>query len=235
MGASAKIVARDLTIDFRISGRTSSSHERASSSRINYAGGQTVIRALNGVSFQITAGERVGIWGPNGSGKTTLLRALRGVYSPCAGELFVRGETQSFLNLTFGLNDDASGWENILLRGVLMGARPRDIRSKLSRIAEFSGLGEFLDMPLRSYSAGMRMRLALSVALELKSDILLMDEWLSVGDVDFRKKAAERMREAVKESKILVIASHNRKLIEGLCTRILTLEEGRVVSDEVVA
>ncbi len=236
MDHAVKIAARDLTVDFRVPAGAIESHsEDGANARFQQVGNRTVLRALDRLSFEIMPGERVGIWGPNGSGKTTLLRALRGVYSPSDGELVVEGKTQSFLNLTFGLNEDATGWENILLRGVLMGERPGSIRAKMPKIAEFSELGEFLNMPLRSYSAGMRMRLALSVAMELPSDILLMDEWLSVGDASFRQKAAARMREAVEASKILIIASHNRKLIEGLCTRILTLDQGRIVSDQAVS
>ncbi|PHQ78255.1 MAG: sugar ABC transporter ATP-binding protein [Coxiella sp. (in: Bacteria)] len=192
-------------------------------------GGQAYLRALDHVSFRIEPGERIGIWGKNGAGKTTLLRAMRGVYPPTSGKLNVVGATQSLFNLAFGLNDDATGWENIILRGVLMGATPEEMYEKSERIADFSELGPFLDMPLRSYSSGMRMRLAFSVATELPSDILLMDEWISVGDVDFRKKVSDRLQAQLQDTRILLIASHNRVLLDQICTRTMTLSEGRIV------
>ncbi|WP_417467344.1 ABC transporter ATP-binding protein [Maricaulis sp.] len=236
MSDDVYIRARDLCIDFPVAaGRALDDSEGggpASAGRFVTVNKSRYLRAIDHMSFDVEVGERIGIWGKNGSGKTTLLRALRGVYAPTAGEVEVGGRIQSFFNLSFGMNDDATGYENILLRGVLMGATPAQMRQLTEEIAAFSELGEFLNMPLRSYSAGMRMRLGFSVALALPSDILLMDEWLSVGDVDFRRKASDRLKAFVQASKLLVIASHNRKMLDGLCTRIFTIDGGCIVSDE---
>jgi lipopolysaccharide transport system ATP-binding protein len=230
------IRARDLCIDFPVAASRPMEDENvgrpSAAGRFVTIGKRRFLRAIDQMNFGIEVGERIGIWGKNGSGKTTLLRTLRGVYPPTGGEVEVRGRVQSFFNLSFGMNEDATGYENILLRGVLMGATPAMMRKLTPEIAAFSELGEFLSMPMRSYSAGMRMRLGFSVALSLPSDILLMDEWLSVGDVDFRRKASDRLKVFVQASKLLVIASHNRKMLDGLCTRIFTIEEGRIVSDE---
>ncbi len=229
------IEARELCIDFPIS--AGHPPDRGDGARPESAGrlidvaGRTFLRALDSVSLTLRPGERLGVWGKNGSGKTTLLRTLRGVYPPTSGALTVCGQTQSFFNLSFGFNEDATGYENILLRGVLMGATPKQMKALSPQISDFTELGEFLSLPLRNYSAGMRMRLAFSVAMALPADILLMDEWLSVGDVDFRQKAADRMKEVVETTKVLVITSHNRMMLEGVCTRIITLNEGRIVSD----
>lgn len=203
----------------------------ADADRFVEGNGRVFLRALDSIDLQVKVGERLGIWGKNGSGKTTLLRTIRGVYSPTEGEIAVQGRVQSFLNLTFGMNEDASGWENILLRGVLMGSTPGYMRSVSDQIAEFSELGRHLDLPVRGYSAGMRMRLAFSIAMSLPADVILMDEWLSVGDTEFREKAAQRLSAVLEDTRVLVIASHNRKLLERLCTRIIVLEGGRIVSD----
>lgn len=235
----ASISAAGLCIDFPISRRR---HEgKAIDSGANSVGGRFIeqhgahyLRAISKVDLNAVSGERVGIWGRNGSGKTTFLKALRGVYPPSEGTLEVQGSIQSFFNLSFGLNDDATGYENIMLRGVLMGAKPSKIRELMPEIAEFSELGPYLEMPVRSYSAGMRMRLAFSVASALPADILLMDEWLSVGDVDFRRKAAAKLKAVVQSSKILVITSHNRSILESVCTRLITLDGGKVASDELL-
>lgn len=190
------------------------------------------LMALRDIDLDIRAGERVGVWGKNGSGKTTLLRTLRGVYPPMSGTLERVGEIQSFFNISFGLNEDATGYENIIIRGVLMGASPAEMRRRTPEIAEFSELGDFLNYPVRQYSSGMRMRLAFAVATALPSDILLMDEWLAVGDVDFRQKVADRLKDVVRSSKILVIASHNRRILDAVCNRLITLKDGRIVDDK---
>ncbi|WP_417478940.1 ABC transporter ATP-binding protein [Maricaulis maris] len=233
MSSTPEIRLQGVSVEFPLFGSAgkelaeTSEHDR----RFRRNGKNVVFRALDGLDITIGSGERVGIWGRNGSGKTTLLRTLRGVYPPVEGELEVSGQVQSFLNMTFGMNDDASGWENILLRGVVMGATPALMRELSPRIAEFSELGEFLSLPLRRYSAGMRMRLAFSIAMELPSDIILMDEWLAVGDGHFRDKAADRLQNAIASSKILVVASHNINLLKNVCTRVIELNEGVVLSD----
>lgn len=235
--SDAHIHAHDLSVEFPVSADIASAGSGdapEATGRIIKQGHGGVLRALNRVELSIEAGERVGVLGKNGSGKTTLLRALRGVYPPSHGSLEVRGTVQSFFNISFGMNEDATGYENILIRGVLMGASPRQMKALTPDIAAFSELGSFLKAPVRQYSTGMRMRLAFSVATALPADILLMDEWLSVGDIDFREKVADRLNDVVKASKILVIASHNKRILEATCNRMITLSEGRIVEDRKV-
>ena len=229
------ICAKKMSVAFPLNGRVHPTGEDGSDvteeSRFVRDRHGLKLMALRDIDLDIRPGERVGVWGKNGSGKTTLLRTLRGVYPPVEGSLAVEGRIQSFFNISFGMNEDATGYENILIRGVLMGASPAEMKRRTPKIAEFSELGDFLNFPVRQYSSGMRMRLAFSVATALPTDILLMDELLSVGDVDFRRKVAARLKEVVESSKILVIASHNRKILESVCTRLIVLKDGRIASD----
>lgn len=193
---------------------------------------KTVVRALEDVSFAVNNGERVGLMGHNGSGKTTLLRCLAGVYSPSQGSLEVKGRIASLLDIGLGMDQDATGYENIKLRGLMMGLRPREIDRLVPEVEEFSELGNFLTMPVRNYSSGMTLRLAFAVSTAVRADVVLMDEWLAVGDEGFRQKAAQRLKNLIDNSSALIIASHSRDLIAQTCTRCLTLEHGRLVKDE---
>lgn len=188
-----------------------------------------VVRALDGVSFDIREGDRVGLIGHNGAGKTTLLRALSGVYEPIGGTLDVSGRVASLLDLNLGVDPDASGMENIMLRGALAGLRPAQIRAKTEEIAEFTELGDYLEMPVRTYSSGMQLRLVFAVSTSIDADILLMDEWLSVGDAQFSKKASQRLESLVDRTPILVLASHSPELIRKVCNRVFRLEHGSLV------
>lgn len=190
-----------------------------------------VVRAVDNISLEINPGERVALIGHNGSGKTTLLRCLSGVYAPCAGKLSVSGRVVPLLDIGLGMDPEATGLENIFLRGLMMGIKPSSMKKNVDEIAEFSGLGNFLNMPVRTYSSGMLLRLAFSVSTSFSSDILLMDEWLSVGDAEFSNKASKRLNEMIENSSILVLASHTPDLIEKVCTRSITLEHGRIVND----
>lgn len=196
------------------------------------SGNHTYIRSLDSISFQIDAGERVGLVGHNGSGKTTLLRALSGVYAPTSGNLLVEGRVASLLDISLGMDPDATGYENILMRGIVMGVEPKKMLEKVDEIAEFTDLGEYLNMPLRSYSSGMQMRLAFGVSTCVEAEILLMDEWISVGDAAFQDKAAERLNNLIRTTPILVIATHSPELVRKVCTRKIALEHGQLVSDE---
>lgn len=198
------------------------------------AGRHPVVTALDDLSFEFRHGDRVGLVGHNGSGKTTLLRVLSGVYSPVRGSLDIRGRVASLLDVSMGLDPDATGFENIYLRGIMGGLKPAAIRAKTDEIADFTELGEYLNMPVRTYSSGMMLRLAFAISTSVEADILIMDEWLSVGDAEFSAKAALRLDELVDNAAILVIASHSPELITRTCTRKIHLEHGRVISDEPV-
>ena len=195
------------------------------------ADGHFVVRGLENVSFSLREGERVGLIGGNGAGKTTLLRVLSGIYRPTQGSAVIRGECVSLINIALGIDSEATGRENIRLRAAMMGMKPQELRDRFDEIAEFTGLGDFLDMPFRTYSSGMQLRLAFSTSTAIRPEILIMDEWLSTGDEDFKHKADKRLREIVDSTKILVLASHSRELLQKNCNRILWLEHGRVRMD----
>ncbi len=189
------------------------------------------VRALNGLSLDIGEGEKVGLVGSNGSGKTTLLQVLSGVYEPEQGSVLVEGFTNSLVNINLGIRNEASGNRNITLRGLASGRSRSEIEDRRADIAGFTGLGEFLDLPVETYSAGMRMRLNFAIATAFEPDILILDEWLSAGDAHFRKLASERMASFVGKAGILVMASHSMKMLLDNCTRGVWLENGDVCMD----
>jgi len=193
--------------------------------------GHTVVQALNNLTLSIREGERVGLVGPNGAGKTTLLGVFTGIYEPNFGRVSISGTVGSLINITLGTDAEATGRENVLLRAALLDIPRQEILGKLEDIIEFSGLGEFIDLPVRTYSSGMNLRLAFSVATMVRPQILLMDEWLSVGDREFQAKAQKRMSEMLDASRILVVATHSRELIMKQCTRVIWLEHGRIKMD----
>lgn len=205
--------------------------QSATGGRLGVDNGNVSVRALNGVSLDIAPGERVGIIGDNGSGKSTLLRLLARIYEPTAGSADIRGNIASLMDLFLGIDPEFTGRENILLRGALLGLSRRAVNSYMDEIIAFSELGEFIDLPLRTYSSGMHLRLAFAVSAMLKSDILLMDEWLSVGDGAFRAKAENQLKTMIQSAQILVIASHSMKVIQDLCNRVIWMSQGTIRMD----
>lgn len=233
----AHITARDVFVDFPIYGAQSRSFKKAlfraaTGGLIARDHDHIVVRALNGVSVDLRDGDRVGLVGHNGSGKSTLLRVFAGAYEPVAGSVVVEGRVASMLNILLGMDAEATGYENIYLRAVVMGFRPADIRPLVDDIVDFSELGDYIHMPMRTYSSGMAMRLAFAVATCVDAEILLMDEWLSVGDADFSEKARKRLSKLVGQAKILVLASHNEQLIKGNCNKVIRLSHGEIVGVE---
>ena len=192
------------------------------------AQGHVIVRAIDDLTLRLGDGDRLGLVGHNGSGKSTLLRVLAGVYAPSSGTAEIRGEISSLIDISLGIDPEATGRENIYLRGSLLGMTKGEIDRHLDDIIDFSELGEFIDMPVRTYSSGMHLRLAFAVSTTVRPQILLMDEWLSVGDERFREKAESRMGELLRATSILVIASHSKKLVLDTCNRAIWLEHGRV-------
>lgn len=186
-------------------------------------------KALEGISFDLKPGRRLGLLGRNGSGKSTLLRTLAGVFPPSGGILEIKGEIASIFNATSGFVPNATGRENIILRGYMLGLDYDRIRELIPSIAEFSELGDWIDQPIYQYSSGMTLRLAFSITTSLRSDILLMDEWLGAGDAEFIEKAQKRMDEMVENAQIIVLASHNMPLLSRVCDTCLVLDSGRVI------
>ena len=193
--------------------------------------GHVVVRALHGLNFSFREGDRVGLIGHNGAGKSTLLRVLCGVYAPTQGKGLRQGSVSSLIDVSLGIDHEATGRENIYLRGAFLGLSKKEINACLGKIIAFSELGEFIDLPVRTYSSGMHLRLAFSVSTVIQPEILLMDEWLSVGDEGFKQKAEARLTEIVESTKILVIASHSRDLVLKTCNRVLWLEHGMIKMD----
>lgn len=193
--------------------------------------GRVVVRALENLSFEFKVGDRIGLLGHNGAGKSTLLRLLSGVYSPSSGTATVQGDLSSLIDISLGIDPEATGRENIYLRGGLLGMSRVQIKNEMDGIIEFSELGDFIDMPVRTYSSGMHLRLAFAVSTIIRPQILLMDEWLAVGDEGFRVKAEKRLNELVESTRILVIASHSRELVSNTCNRLIWLEHGKIRMD----
>jgi len=188
----------------------------------------SVIRALDSVSFHLKNGDRLGLIGPNGAGKTTLIRVLADIYEPTSGRLERRGKLVPMFDIGMGFDEEATGHENIKLRGMMMGLTSKEISARTQEIAAFSELGDYLDLPIRTYSAGMTLRLMFSIATSVQGDIILMDEWIAVGDASFREKAHKRMLEIVGKAGILVIASHEKNILLQHCNLGMRLEKGSV-------
>jgi ABC-type polysaccharide/polyol phosphate transport system ATPase subunit len=189
----------------------------------------TNVRALEQVGFSLKTGDRLGLIGPNGAGKSTLIRVLADIYTPSSGRVELQGGLIPMFDIGIGFDPEATGYENIMLRGMMMGLSRREIAARTADIAAFSELGEYLDLPLRTYSAGMCLRLMFSIATSVSGEIILMDEWISVGDVSFQKKAHDRMLEIVGHAGILVIASHDTNILLQHCNLGLRLSKGRAV------
>lgn len=191
--------------------------------------GRIFVRGLEDVTLRAHEGERIGLVGHNGAGKTTMLRVLSGIYRPSRGTFLSEGNVVSLININLGIDPEATGRENLRLRAALMGLDMTEAME--ADIIDFTGLGDFIDMPLRTYSTGMQLRLAFSISTAVTPDILIMDEWLSTGDEDFKERSGRRMTELLDKTKILIIASHSRELIASTCTRVIWMEHGRVRMD----
>jgi len=231
----ANINVRGLSLYFPIIGADSQSLKRyikqvAIGGNLAFRSGvsaQPKLAALRNVSLSLKPGDRLGLVGSNGSGKTTLLRCLAGAYSPDEGEVEVNGRVASLLDLNMGIDASATGLENIRLRGLVAGLTPKEIAEKIDQIAEFSGLGPFLAMQMKAYSSGMQARLAFATVTSVQAEILLMDEWIAVGDADFRKQAHERLTSMVERAHVLVIASHDPNLLRSLCNKVMRMDHGQ--------
>ncbi|MDD5272589.1 MAG: ABC transporter ATP-binding protein [Methylovulum sp.] len=193
------------------------------------AGHVQLVTALKEVSFELRDGDAVGLIGHNGAGKSTLLRTMAGVYHPVGGTIVRQGRVATVLELGAGMDPELSGYENIIRMGILMGLSMNDIRSKTKDIEEFTQLGDFLQLPVRTYSSGMATRLMFAVATSTEPDILLVDEVFGTGDAEFQLKAKERMETLIKSVGIFVFASHNNELISQYCNRVFRLKHGQVL------
>ena len=189
-----------------------------------------IVQALSDISLNFQSGDRIGLVGPNGAGKSTLLRVLAGIYEPNEGSVHVKGEVMPLLDLGLGFDSDLTGRENIRLRGMYLGIKPSHFERLAPEIAAFTELGDYLDLPVRTYSSGMQMRLALGVATAVAPDILLMDEWMMAGDAHFMEKARARLVGFVEKANIMVLASHSEPVIRQWCNKALLLRHGHIAA-----
>jgi teichoic acid transport system ATP-binding protein len=224
--AETAIQVKDLYISYRNLNRVSIKKLRRSSNPRD----ARVFGAINGISLEVKRGEIVGLIGRNGSGKTTLLRAMAGIFAPNSGTINTYGNTISLLSIGVGFQSKLSGRENIFLSGLLLGYSEAMIREKLSEIIEFSELGDFIDMPVQTYSSGMYSKLAFSITAIMEPDIMLVDEVLSVGDAKFKKKSYNKMMELIADnSRTVIIVSHSADVLRKLCNRAIWINKGKIV------
>lgn len=187
-----------------------------------------VVRALNNISLSIQHGDRIGLVGHNGSGKSTLLRLLAKIYEPTVGDFFIEGNISPMLDLMQGIETEFTGYDNITIRGTLLGLSRKQIKNQIDDIAEMTGLGDYLAMPVRTYSSGMMVRLAFAISTSIAPDILLIDEVFGAGDANFMQRARDKMVSLLNQSSIVIIATHSPDLIKEFCNKAILLDSGQI-------
>lgn len=230
----AHISVENLSVEFAIYGSSSRSLKntimaQATGGRIMPGARDVVaVRALDNLNLEIRDGDRVGLIGHNGSGKTTLLRVLAGIYKPAAGQITIHGKVGTLLDPSAGMDPEATGVENIFLRGHLLGMTRTQIENSIDDIAAFTDLGDFLTLPMKTYSAGMAARLAFAISTAMENDILLIDEGIGAGDAAFQAKAQQRIERVFERTSIVLLASHSRELIDRFCGTTIEMEHGKI-------
>jgi len=232
----ASILVENISVTFPVYGASSRSLKNALIA--STTGGRVMtdakehvrIQALTDFSLKVEHGERVGLIGHNGAGKSTILRVLNGIYEPQVGRVLVTGRTVPLFDMSLGMDPESTGYENVLLRGMYLGFTRAEVREKVQEIADFAGLGSFLDMPVKTYSTGMAARLTFAISTSIDPDILLVDEGIGAGDAAFLEKANRRLENLVARSGILVLASHDESLVRRWCSKAVLLEKGRSVN-----
>jgi ABC-type polysaccharide/polyol phosphate transport system ATPase subunit len=189
------------------------------------------VNAIDSINLEIKEGDRVALIGHNGAGKSTMLKLLSGIYEPTIGSAYSHGHISSMTDITMGMDPENSGYENIIMRCIFMGLTFQEARDRAPEIIEFSGLKEYIDLPMRTYSTGMYLRLAFTVATSIVPDILIMDEMIGAGDASFIEKARVRTMELIEKTKIMVISSHNMDIMKDICNRAIWMEKGKIRMD----
>lgn len=197
-------------------------------SRIAETEGRRYIRALDGMNLKVSQGERIGLIGHNGAGKTTLLKAIAGIYQPTSGRISTTGSITALIDIAAGVNAEASGYENIIIRGLYLGHELAEIRARVDHIVDFSELGDYIDLPLRAYSSGMISRLLFSVSTAFEPDILLLDEGIIAGDPAFNEKASHYLVDYTGRAGIVMLASHSKELMHMFCNKGIRLNCGQI-------
>ena len=233
----ALIEAEGVCVDFPLYHGNARSLKRtvvsaASGGRLNQDAKQrVVVEALREISFTLKAGDRLGLIGGNGAGKTTLLRTLAGIYEPVRGRVRVQGSLNALLDPNLGMNSDLTGRENIMLRGMYAGLSKAQCRALEEDVQDFADLGDFMDLPVRIYSSGMTVRLGFALATAIRPQLLLMDEWFLAGDYNFMQKARGRIEDMVRGAEILVLSSHAHGVVAAWSTRVIWMDQGRILAD----
>lgn len=196
---------------------------------VRHDGGAVLVRALDEIEFSLADGDRVGLIGHNGAGKTTLLRVAAGIYEPTAGEVVIHGHVMPLFNMMEGMAPDATGIEMIRVRGALLGMTNDELEEKMVEIAEFCDLGEYIDMPVRTYSTGMLVRLAFAITTSVSSEVLIMDEFIGAGDAAFLERAKSRLKGFVEQARVLLVATHSTEIVRQWCNKAILLHHGKLV------
>ena len=233
---AAQIEVTGVSLDFPLYHGNARSLKRTVFSRIsgriaNDAKHRVVVAALRDISLSLVSGDRLGLVGTNGAGKTTLLRTLAGIYEPLVGTVRITGSLSALLDPLLGMNQDLTGRENIMLRGLYSGLSRAEIRRLEEDVCDFADLDAFIDLPVRIYSSGMVVRLGFALATAIRPQVLLMDEWFLAGDATFLEKARLRLEDLVRGAKILVLASHSEPVVLEWCTRVIWMDQGRIRAD----
>ena len=229
----------NVSVELPVYYRTGRSIPRTLATRL---GGQIMRRphhadkvvALEDVSLHFTRGDRVALIGSNGAGKTTLLRVMAGIYEPIRGSVEVYGRIAPLIDISAGIEQEATGYENIRLRSAYFGLPQRELAERMADLEEFCELGDFLGMPVKTYSAGMSLRLALALSTFFNPEVLLMDEWLTAGDLRFLDRAHRRMERFIEQSSLMVLASHSPEVVRTWCNKAVLIERGRVMAQGTV-
>jgi ABC-type polysaccharide/polyol phosphate transport system ATPase subunit len=195
---------------------------------LNKQGGCVKVEALKNINLHLQSGDRVGLIGHNGAGKTSLLKVLAQIYEPTQGVIKISGQTSCLFDIMMGMDQELTGYENIILRGLILGLSKQEIKKTIPDIEEFAGLGDFMKMPIRTYSSGMMVRLAFGIVTSISSDILLIDEVVNVGDASFMEKAKARMASLIHRSDIMVLSTHDHQMVREFCNKVICLEQGHV-------
>jgi lipopolysaccharide transport system ATP-binding protein len=231
----ASIELKFATIDFPIYGISTRSLKKqliriSTGGKIDFPDNKIVtVRALDNINLSIDHGDRIGLIGHNGSGKSTLLRMIAGIYEPTSGDCNVDGKVSALLDVMMGMDPESTGYENIVLRGIINGLTRNEIEEKKEAIAKFTELGDYLSIPVRTYSTGMQLRLAFGIATAISPEILVLDEVVGAGDANFIEKARHRFDEMISSSHIVVLASHDLNIIEKFCNKLIWLDVGKIL------
>jgi ABC-type polysaccharide/polyol phosphate transport system ATPase subunit len=232
----AFIEANKISVDYKIYSARSRSLKNELFRRVGggikvHANSQVSVTALQNVTLSLRSGDRIALIGRNGAGKSTLLKVLAGIMEPSAGDLTRSGHVSSLLDMSMGMDPEATGYENIIMRSVFLGANFAEARERVQEIEAFSELGDYLQFPMRTYSTGMSMRLSFAIATSIQPEILVLDEMIATGDEAFAQKATARIDEIVRKLQILIIATHDLAMARTLCNRGIVLSHGQLVAD----